>query len=929
MENGSLINRYPYLSHSKNIIECFSIIGYEEKYLSEIIKDFKNSKVQNYSPSILSSIISCEDFGIIDNDFIISQIFPENPAFILKSKNNLIQEELQSKNIIYSFVVDSPDSSDGENKIFYTCFALIFYETYIYLSFDNTIATKEEYLIPKAFCIISQYSFFGLFYYICLNIRKLLLKNNENSNNKIPLEIIIYNIVNFSYSPLNHTINYSVFKNILDIPPYNLPQLSGYPLIDFNLLKIFNLLPIKLIVEIYIFTIIEQSILFFSSNLEKLNIIMFIFYLLNYPCNNSTYFWHIVSIPKKDLNEENRFVGQIMTSILGVHSEYDESIDTSAFGGYHLIVDIDNKKLIFKNYQLSEDNNDSKQLESLFYYLNDLIDDKEVDSTFLKKYIGRLIRKIETFLKENELEIIKDKSVNFFEKIDRQKIRFIQEYFYNFMINLLLVMYQNINIDISFGNLTIKNNKDFIFIKDGKKIIIKNEEKQFCKLFKSSSKYKLYFDTFLEKCECSESFKIPYLFSEEFINVKFKSNHNKIALKLPYFRIIDNLYISSQKEVIDIELNHFYFQFLDDELKIEFINFEKGSMLNENQSKNCLFIFNRNILQNYIYILKNYFSKEKLNKYFPSIEINEETITHIKLKNIVEQLQNFYGRNNYIDSSNYLIYSSIYIFSILIPLFSYENLLYFIEKLLTCSKRIHFFFRYYINELFQTFYNLYLINNDTNKFPEMKYNNLEMYFYLLFIALKEERILPNEEMILIQKVFESKKVKKRYSFEVKTNNLEIKSNENIQNNEIDLSDNNNFDIYLKYNFDSFQFYKNNEIISLAMKEIKECNITVNKEKNIFNENKNILIKLKIKDKIFSEEIFSPSKIFKIIKNEYEKYKSSFSLENVDIQNIKAILINLIEYSNELKELQMPYDFFINGLYLFDKYIGNNKNVLIE
>ena len=65
---------------------------------------------------------------------------------------------------------------------------------------------------------------------------------------------------------------------------------------------------------------------------------MYIFYILNYPSNNSTYFWHIVSIAKKDLNAENRFVGQIMTSLLGVNSEYDKSIDTSAFGNYHLII---------------------------------------------------------------------------------------------------------------------------------------------------------------------------------------------------------------------------------------------------------------------------------------------------------------------------------------------------------------------------------------------------------------------------------------------------------------------------------------------------------------------------------------------------------------------------------------------------------------
>ena len=134
----SLIKRFPYLSYSKNIIECFLIIGYEEKMLPEIIKENNISKVQNYSPTIISSIIGDEDYGIIDNDFIISQIFPENPEFILKNENNSSKEEF--KNIIYSFMVDSPNSSNGGKKIFYTCFAFIFNEPFL----NNNLEIKKQ-----------------------------------------------------------------------------------------------------------------------------------------------------------------------------------------------------------------------------------------------------------------------------------------------------------------------------------------------------------------------------------------------------------------------------------------------------------------------------------------------------------------------------------------------------------------------------------------------------------------------------------------------------------------------------------------------------------------------------------------------------------------------------------------------------------------
>jgi hypothetical protein len=196
---------------------------------------------------VLSSIISNEDFGIIDNDLIISQIFPDNPQITKITNNNtrnsISQEIPKTKNIIYSFIIDSPD---GVKKLFYTCFGFIFYERYKYHDLNNNLFNLEEYYIPKAFCIISQYSYFSFSYYICSNIYNSFLKDNE----KIPIEIIIYNIVNFIPSPLNYNFNYNIFNYELDIQSYNLPQLSGYPYLDFDITELFNILPLNLIFKL-------------------------------------------------------------------------------------------------------------------------------------------------------------------------------------------------------------------------------------------------------------------------------------------------------------------------------------------------------------------------------------------------------------------------------------------------------------------------------------------------------------------------------------------------------------------------------------------------------------------------------------------------------------------------------------------------------
>ena len=918
----TLIKRYPFLTNSKNIIECFSVIGFEEKMLLEIIKDYKISKKQDYTPTILSSIISNEDFGIIDNDFIISQIFPENPELLLKSKTNSSQKEQQSKKIIHSLVVDSPDSTKEEKKIFYTCFAFIFYETFIYDNNENKVLSKEEYLIPKAFCIISQYSFFGLFNYICTNLYNLLLNNKKNDNN-IPIEIILYNIINFTPIPLDITIEYTLFHDILKESKYNLTQLTGYPVLDFNLLELFNILPINMVVEIYLITLIEQSILFFSSNLEILNIIMFIFYCLNYPFNNSTYFWHIVSIPKKDFNEDNRFVGHLMASILGVNTVYDESIDTSPFGEYHFIVDIDKQKLIFKKYNDSKDeDNDANKIYSLYSCLHNIIYGINDNQFFLKKYINRLIESIKDVLREKEPDKMKKKNVDFFSKINNPKNILIQEYFYRFLINLVTIIHQNINFEVTVDSIKIKKNKNLI-IQNYKNSAVKKEEQYFYYFFQSSSKYKLYFENFLGKNEIDEMFKIPYLLFEEFINLKLKLNIKEKTFKIPYFKIIDYLYQSISLKTTVITFIHYNYKFEDNELKMENIDSHKKYSFNTNQSKTNLFNINRNILQNYIYIINNY-EEDTLVGYFPSIDIKKAEIPLINKNDIYEGIQNFFVVHDCISASNYLIYSSVYIYSILIPLFPHENILWYLNELLNFTKKITFFMRYYINILIQSFYKYYLINKETKKFPELTYDNVKRYLDLLFYTLNQVQILPNEEMLSIKKVFEIKSNIKSDNLNdnKKLSFLEIdkKNTKNI----LDLSDNNIFQICMKYNFDSSKIYKDSEIIEHSIKRLKDSYIKTSENKNLKIVNKDILILVKIKDKVYSEKLYSPKKIFKVMKKEYDNYRETFSLQKIDVKKIKSIFINLIQYSHpKIQEMEIPYDLFVNGLYLFNKFIENN------
>ena len=943
-----LITKYPYLSYSKNIMECFSIIGYEEIILPQLIEEFKKSNNNIYSPSIISSIISNKDYGIIDNDLIISQVFPYIPKFIKippnqNVRNSLVKECPHPKNIIYSFIVDSQDE---KTKLFYTCYAYIFHEKYKYYDSNSSLFSLEEYYIPKAFCIISQYSYFSFFNYICHNLYSIL--NNKEQEQSIPLEIIIYNIVNFLPAPINYKIDYNIFSNELKIQNYPLLQLSGYPYLDFDLTEIFNVLSINLVIEIFFLTFIEQSILFFGTDLEILNMVMFIMYTLNYPLNNSTYFWHIVSITKNDLNDENRFVSQIITSLLGVNVAYDESINTFPFGDYHYIVDIDNKKIIYKESN-KIDANEKKELEKLTKlktYFHNIIKERTVESIFLKTYIEQLKKELENILKEDQIK--NKKEINFFTG-QKEKNKLIQEIFYHFVLNILIIFYQKINLSVTFDRVRFEQNKKRKGnLKDEDKPNYSIEEKYFIELFKTTSKYKLFFENFIQNCESHELYKIPLILSEEFINLKIKSNQNNIALKLSLFNIMDSLYYTNVNTVTIVTINFFEY-YNKEKLKLLFIDKNYGGVQRKDNNAIVinndikLFYINKCILQKYVYLLNNNYESSKLRELFPYLKYKNEAIHLIDRKIITQTIQNALEKNNLIKTSNYLKYSLVYVFSLLLSLYSYKNLLYYMDKLLVCIHKIDFFFRFYVIIIMQTLYKYYLLNKETDNYPEMKYKDIKVYYYLFLSHLKDEKIIPNEEIFLILKNFFGKNFfRERGSFQTKNyNNIEMELVDYKQQDiELNLKDPNTFQIYMKYNFGYKGYYKPKIIIRSAMKETGNFNLTFKddfgkngkNEKNEKNEGsdkkkKTLAIVVKVKDDIYSSELYTPKKIFKLAQNTYKDFinNSNLDLENINIKRLREILVNLIQYSIELNELNIPYDFLVNGLYL-TKNLNENLRI---
>ena len=163
----------------------------------------------------------------------------------------------------------------------------VFYILYEY-KFGREI---DGYLyIPIAYVILSEYPYFYQFNKICKNIFLEIKKEND----EIPIDILIYNIIKFLPSPINKSIKL-LFRNQIGIKQNYIEigkissssmlfnQLLGFPIIDINMSFIFNLIPPAIVLEVFIFSFLEYNIIFYSSKLDILNMIMYIFKCFNYP----------------------------------------------------------------------------------------------------------------------------------------------------------------------------------------------------------------------------------------------------------------------------------------------------------------------------------------------------------------------------------------------------------------------------------------------------------------------------------------------------------------------------------------------------------------------------------------------------------------------------------------------------------------------
>ena len=261
---STYIKRYPFNGRSEYLIDKFYIMGYNFLTLNKLLFEDNNDK-ENLSkniildkidedkkssslnlqpfhlsqePSILSEISSDYDKKCLNYDIMKDMISPnklllyysEEDTKEYRAKEKEKEKEKEDNDNIadnfciyekydnfnndllksYCVIFSSNPQTENNSKKSINGLAYIFYKKLI----KKKITPKKVYTfyIPTVFSIVSEYPFFSSFYKLCKQIKTLF----SLSNNDIPIEFMIYNIIKFTESPINSEI-------ILSIKPFIYP----------------------------------------------------------------------------------------------------------------------------------------------------------------------------------------------------------------------------------------------------------------------------------------------------------------------------------------------------------------------------------------------------------------------------------------------------------------------------------------------------------------------------------------------------------------------------------------------------------------------------------------------------------------------------------------------------------------------------------
>ena len=721
------IKKYPYLGYSQNLIEYFLIIGFDsyfkvetstELYLS--IKDIMDStdKLENpqsegkdlneklylhklsNKPVVLNSIASDFTDGMINEENIINCMFPNHytPIYLINTKinekdNNEKNEksdkdkiekiEPLNQNLMFYLGIDkifeNTDEDDAHNKEEKELNKNIMFNVYGYLFWESQNIENYKFFFPKIFVFVSQYSYFKYFSFLAQDI---LFRIRKNIYFEIPLEIQLYNIINFTPSPINSDLELELLANIDLVSLKNKPdkelivyqkfkdgekseiqiqndnnniilsQLSGYPYFDIDLSYLFNYFNFESFFTTYLFSFLEFKMIFFSPSLDFLNTIMYIIRFLSYPFIDNKDLGQIYSISKEDFLDGEEM---IENNLIGVNCAYDPKMTIPKFYKNYFIINFDLKLItIYYNGEnintCVDENND---ILKLIKYIEKSISEEKVERKYLLEtsiytmftalyQCFRTIMNLNNNMNNEENDDKKTSKKDFFKELELNESNYknydylydeykeynatIQKAFYTFNLSIYEFFHDTIKLTFYENNNTLTDYKSIFYgIKfDPQNDKCKENEKIFFDFFIKTSKYNQFINLFLKNNLCCDLNRPSMICAEEFININKALEKDETK---DYIEILNNFYqISNQ--VVKIDFTRFYNHYSEKlAKKIYYIALDSKVLKLTYEIKNNVTkiiyrqkecLLDDNLLKRYVYILNN-MDPEDFQNLFPSL----------------------------------------------------------------------------------------------------------------------------------------------------------------------------------------------------------------------------------------------------------------------------------------------------------------------
>jgi hypothetical protein len=326
---------------------------------------------------------------------------------------------------------------------------------------------------------------------------------------------------------------------------------------------------------------------------------------------------------------------------------------------------------------------------------------------------------------------------------------------------------------------------------------------------------------------------------------------------------------------------------------------EKIKKIKKTKSKNQLFILDKKIINDFLFYKNN-------KEFFKSLKIKEKNEVDFKrikkwyipkiieFHHIPEEINNKKINNEEIVNNNdeyWINCSFIFIFAIILPLFSHSNInIYLKDLLINTFKKIKYFQRFYIEILLKSIYYYYLYNEERGMFPDLTLENIKSYYNVILNELIiKYSILPNEEILFyLKKILHDDNKKK----DIENGNEKKPRPE-------------------KNNF-IFQYDKEIE----EAKFMKQDSIIKKNDSLIFTYNEK-----EIKYKIIRKGKEIHSRIYLIYK---ELSTNNFELEKLDFKKTSKVIINVFDSPNS-GELSLFLNKSMNVLKIFKKFVINKNN----